>query len=1261
MKKIVITLLLILMTIPAVASVNTLTGSMSHGQWLFATQGGPMPLGIQLTYFSYDRLNRSLGVGWQHNYDVYLHENSGGHMVFSDGIKKRFYYLNLGLGNVYNPFYVPSIGEYSSLEKKVDNSWTVTLRNGMIYDFDANRELSAITDRYGNMTTVNRSVSDQTTITDPAGRTATLHFDVVTGRITSIDAPNGTYDFTFDGNGRLFTVVYPEPATGDGRPTWTYLYNTDGLLEFITDPENNVTQYGYDAAGYKCISVIDPEGAADPTGHTVTYAYNTPSSGQTTVTQKDGGLWIYSYNTDTGTLTSKQDPDFNLTSYTYYTTGAEQNLIKTVITSVGVTTRYVLTYDAYDSYGNPVQITCRAVINGVVQSNDKYLTLLYGEYDRLTYVSDSIPSPNITTTLDLDNDGVYERLTVTHPSNNQSVVRYEANGNIHDVKDSDNKTTLYDYYPDGVLQRVTSPSGVKLEFSNHNSLGQPQTVKLIGIDATEQVTSISYDALGRVETTIGNPGGVIEYLTDYNYDLVGNLIGITDAESNSTSFDHNYRGDVTKFTDALLNDTIFEYGGAGCGSCGSGVDKLTSVIDASQVGQTMPFKTEFRYDTIGNLSAETDQLGNTMLYSYYNNGQLHQKVHDINSDGQIDGGDTVLLTFTYLPDGRLDTKSVRDESGIYQLTDFNYDTDGRLWTITSPAINYTYEYYDDGRLKKVADSNNRTIDYDQYDGIGHPDLITYFKGTSDEQAIDPGYNATTGLLETIGSVAGTFTFTPDNFSRRSNLSYPNNITATYSYHPDTGWLTDIDYTDSGTAVLSVGYPQHNKAGNRKQREEDSVVTGYTYDDTYRLTQAKTDPSEENFQWDKVGNRRAGPTVKEVLDSTYVHDNTNRMTQGRKLSYQYDDLGNQTKRIIATGIEWAFYWDGENKLKKAELVKDTVTLRRLTFKYDPFGRRIEKQVTNNPATTPSTTITTYFYDQEDIVFTTVTDGTTTSKTHYVHGPGIDEPLAMVKDGQPFYYHADGLGSVVAITDASGNIVQRYSYEAFGQLTASDPTFDNFYTYTGREYDKEIGLYYYRARYYDAMEGRFISKDPIGLLGGINQYAYVGNNSVNYIDPSGLVRWGKFWESSLGIAGNGLGLVVGAGLVGTPEFTGATKVVGGIVFAKSLTGLTLNWYNFLQSISQDCPDFDAPSSATRLAASTLAPGNEDALLAADAADLTIDLLSGRGAIRPNALNMSIKRSVDPINKTFTNPSLIKTFQGTQSAQIAIQDATMIEERY
>ncbi|MBI1911044.1 MAG: RHS repeat-associated core domain-containing protein [Deltaproteobacteria bacterium] len=129
-------------------------------------------------------------------------------------------------------------------------------------------------------------------------------------------------------------------------------------------------------------------------------------------------------------------------------------------------------------------------------------------------------------------------------------------------------------------------------------------------------------------------------------------------------------------------------------------------------------------------------------------------------------------------------------------------------------------------------------------------------------------------------------------------------------------------------------------------------------------------------------------------------------------------------------------------------------------------------------------------------------TTTTTTSYVHGPGIDEPLSLSRDGQTYYYHADGLGSITSITDANQAAVNRYAYDSFGALKKSE-TIRNAYTYTGREYDIETGLYFYRARYYDPEAGRFVSKDPIGFAGGdVNVYGYVGNNPANWMDPLGL---------------------------------------------------------------------------------------------------------------------------------------------------------------
>jgi RHS repeat-associated protein len=198
---------------------------------------------------------------------------------------------------------------------------------------------------------------------------------------------------------------------------------------------------------------------------------------------------------------------------------------------------------------------------------------------------------------------------------------------------------------------------------------------------------------------------------------------------------------------------------------------------------------------------------------------------------------------------------------------------------------------------------------------------------------------------------------------------------------------------------------------------------------------------------------------------------------------------------------------------------------------------------------STTTTHFYYDGEDIVLQLAVDSDSNSITsNFVHGPGIDEPLARnngSSDGSAsYYYHADGLGSIVAITDANEDIVQRYSYDTFGMMTSvQDPEFDNSYAFTGREWDKELGLYFYRARYYDPMEGRFISKDPIAIGGsiyiqGVNvsfsqyvgaveaPYRYTENNPVNGTDLSGL----KTYQLGLGFnAGGILGTTKSIGLI------------------------------------------------------------------------------------------------------------------------------------
>jgi len=166
-----------------------------------------------------------------------------------------------------------------------------------------------------------------------------------------------------------------------------------------------------------------------------------------------------------------------------------------------------------------------------------------------------------------------------------------------------------------------------------------------------------------------------------------------------------------------------------------------------------------------------------------------------------------------------------------------------------------------------------------------------------------------------------------------------------------------------------------------------------------------------------------------------------------------------------------------------------------YRYDPFGRRIEKDVDGE--------ITRYVYDGPDILLEfDGTSGPDVLAAVYYHGDRTDQPLAVERGGEPYFYHADHLGSIVAMSNENGDIVNVYEYDAYGQRLVADEEVANPYSYTGREFDAESDLYFYRARYYDPAIGRFLAEDPVGFEAGPNLYSYVGNNPLVFTDPDGL---------------------------------------------------------------------------------------------------------------------------------------------------------------
>jgi RHS repeat-associated protein len=976
---------------PAESSTNLRSGNLFHSQDVNK---------LTLSYNSIDTNEGPLGKKWTHQYNIKLTPKSDNNTITLNTEAGNIFYFRLSSG-IYYPEAIT--GDTSQIIKNANGTYTQTKKNGTIYNYSTTGKLTSIQDRNGKTTTLAYSGSDLTGITDFNGRTTTI--TNTGGKITAITDPMGrTYTIGYTG-GYITTITDPL------NNAWQYAYNAAGRMLTKTDPAGRQVTYTYDTAG-KLLTSTDPEGKTRAMSYTQT--------GQTTHTEKDGGVWTYKYDPVFMVKKEVTDPKGNTIKYDY---DSKRNLIKKTEPDGSAATY------AYDGSSN---------LTATTDPMGKTTTYTYNALNLVTGITD--PKGN-TTRYGYNANG--DLTSITDAANAVTQYQYDTRGNITSITNPVGKTTTMTYDAKNNLISVTDPKNgaVTMAYDNAGNM-------LTQTDALNNTTAFQYNSLNQL-TRITDPKG---YVTAYTYDYKGNRLTATDADSNTTRYIYNYRDQLTRITDALNNITNLAYSGAGCASCGTGVEKLIAVTDARN------HTTAYEYDTTGKLVRETDPLGKITTYTYDGTGNLLTRTNP----------DNKTITYTYDLNRRLTRKQYSDSS----ITAFQYDDTGNMTYAGNQSIAYNFAYDGNKRITAITDSNSRSIQYN-YDAAGNRTTMV----TPENRTVSYGYD-NGNLLTRITTDLGNFTFTYDANNRRITRSHPNGTISTYSYD-EKSRMTGIITTKNSTSIDSVTYT-HDNVGNRITKTQPTVNYSYGYDAVYRLTQAaKTGGSHqpETYTYDQVGNR-------------LTRENETPPTNNETTQYIYDD---------------------ENRLTGVQITQNS-KVRQLTFTYDPFGRRIAETLIkdeigtecDNPNICPRTTH--YLYDDKNIILEYNTGNEIQAR--YTHGPGIDEPLSTeFKTGTgytPYFYHADGLGSITALSNAQGNIVQRYEYDSFGIMNITmQGNIKQPYTYTSREYDSETGMYFYRARYYDPKVGRFVTKDPIGFAGGdSNLYGYVSNNPLLYLDPYGL---------------------------------------------------------------------------------------------------------------------------------------------------------------
>ncbi len=1028
------------------------------------------------------------------------------------------------------------------------------------YHYDGQGNRDTVTDAMGNMTQYDYdSRNNLTSVINADGKETTYVYDNDTYVTDIIDAMDNKTHLEYDGNGNLLKVTDAE-----GKTT-TYTYYGSGQVKSVSDPAGKTVSYTYDSDGnaatvkdgrgyithYRYDGISRLEEVEDPKGNSTYYEYD--DNGNLLSERTPIGETVNSYNYN-NYLTGTRDPEGNVTTFEYDARG----LMVREKDPMGKYTRMgydgngsrIWTEDAngnrteyrYDDLGRLRELTEPAGDtttysydpngNRTAVTDAKGETTHY-EYDilnRLEAVNDPLGRQAAYTYDDLGNtltytdfDGTVTEYRYDSLSRVQQVIdhigsatkfTYDPSGNRETVTNTLNQTYTYRYDGRNNLEKIIDPAGniTRFEYDEINN-------RTAMIDALGQRTTYEYDDMGRL-VRVSDP---LNRDTEIELDKNGNRLAVTDGSNNTTRFGYDANGRLEQVIDAKNNITRYKYDDVG---------NLVLFNDANNNA------TQYKYNEKNLLTEVINPLGQQTSYVYDQNGNITSKTDPNGNTVEYEYDELNRLLGAYYPDGSYVEYGYNDQGkrewmeDIYGTTWYDYDQMGRLTSVTNQDdITTEYDYNQLGQKTMVRYPDGKEVSY-SYDNLNRLETVTDRLG-----------KATTYKYDAIGR--RTETVLPNGVVTSYDYDTANQLTGIASINPADKLLAKYEYTYDGdgnriTKLSAMTQPWHEeeiKQDNGKGNDPEFVPPGQQKSKKQRADLVymllKNDRGEggkskgnsggssgnngggnDNGSSGNNGGGNSGGINGNGNDKDKPDNGKDNGNDKDKANSGKDDVKVKNKDL-----------DKEKREEKKEKTKEKNGYRK-KGKYENRGKHLGwyKNGKIPSGAEEKVELTYYLNDVSDpltqVLMTYNEEGNfDAAYTERIEVEALDDTRPESQD--PLYYLYDGLGSVTFMVKPDGNKRDHYRYDEFGKPAPGNSKLSedgrnvlhNTFGYTGEMWDQESELLYLRARYYEPETGRFLSRDSYegNLQNPLSRhlYAYVGNNPVNYVDPSGRMWVNGVW--------------------------------------------------------------------------------------------------------------------------------------------------------